>query len=62
MTNPYSEADMFRPADEGRSLHDDLNRFFSQALYMQTPVKEGFDAKRLADRIYMLPIHHKTAF
>ena len=36
--SPFVEDDMWRPADEGRSLHDEISMFYREVLQMSTPV------------------------
>ena len=35
---PYDELDLFRPATEGRSLHDDANSFYREIMEIETPI------------------------
>ena len=35
---PYDELDLFRPATEGRSLHDDANLFYREIMEIETPI------------------------
>ena len=37
---PYVEADLHRPADEGRSLHDDANKFYREVMKLKTPITQ----------------------
>ena len=37
--NPFSIDDLSRPADEGRSLHDELSAFFREVMNLSTPIK-----------------------
>ena len=37
---PFEKADMERPADEGRSLHDEVSTFIREILQLPTPVTE----------------------
>ena len=35
--NPFQKDDMYRPADEGRSLHDEIKVFIKEAFKMGDP-------------------------
>ena len=36
--SPYKEDDLYRPADEGRSLHDDARDFYQEIMGLQSPI------------------------
>ena len=38
--DPYTRDDLYRPADEGRSLHDDASRFYRDVMGLETPVMQ----------------------
>ena len=35
---PYTSDDLYRPLDEGRSLHDDVSYFYRTIMKLDTPV------------------------
>ena len=37
---PYRSDDLYRPKDEGRSLHDDASHFYCSAMGLATPLQE----------------------
>ena len=39
--DPYTRDDLYRPADEGRSLHDDASRFYRDVMGLETPVMKS---------------------
>ena len=36
--SPYKEDDLYRPADEGRSLHDDSRAYYQEVMKLKTPI------------------------
>ena len=39
---PYDKLDLFRPASEGRSLHDDANKFYREVMQLATPISKRY--------------------
>ena len=52
MSKGYTKAEMFVDEDGGRSLHNDLAKFFSQALYFQTPLRTILKSTELENAIH----------
>ena len=56
MPTAYSKDKMFADPDSARrSLHDDLAKFFHEALHFETPLKRVISSTELANYIYKLP-------
>ena len=52
---PYTQLDVYRPASEGRSLHDDINTFFRVAMGLTTPVNFIINPQTIAKAIVGMP-------
>ena len=60
MSKGYTKAEMFVDEDGGRSLHNDLAKFFSQALHFQTPLRTILKSTELANAIRLLSSADKS--